>query len=96
MSSAPDKALRAAECLLQKPDGQRCWDKAQQVPPIELYERIKGFAKLCHKVVNHCHTRLKFTALTAGGKNNLGAVVMEGITSSVKYSPLHQHPERQE
>ena len=68
MSSAPVKALRASdgtECLLQKPDGERCWNKVHQVPPVELYERIKGFAKLCHKAVNHCHTHVKFTTLTA-------------------------------
>lgn len=67
MSSVLVKALTAsdgAECRLQEPDGQRCWDKVHQVPPIELYERIKGFAKLCHKAVNHCHGRLLFTVLT--------------------------------
>lgn len=54
---APD----GVECLLQKPDGERCSDKVHQVsPPIELYERIIGFAKLCHKAVNHCRTRLEF------------------------------------
>lgn len=64
MSSASVGALRTydgTECLLQKPDGERCGNKVHQVPPIELHEWIKGFAKLCHKAVNHCHTRRKFT-----------------------------------
>lgn len=68
MSSASVKALRASdstECPLQKPDGERCENKVHQVPPFELYEWIKGFAKLCDKAVNHSHTRLKFMALTA-------------------------------
>lgn len=55
-----------------------------QVPPIERYERIKGFAKLCHKAVNHSHTHLKFPALTAEEKKSLGGVFMKSITSSVK------------
>lgn len=79
VSSAPVKPLRASdstESLSQKPDGERCWNKVHQVPPIELYERIKGFAKLCHNAVSHSHTRLQFTTLTTE-KNHLGAVVIK-------------------
>lgn len=79
------EALRApdsTECRLQEPDGQRCWGKVHQVPPIELYEWIKGFAKLCHKAVNHCHGLLTFMVLTT--EEALSAVVMMSITSFVK------------
>lgn len=85
MSSASVKAFGASdstECLLQKPDGERCQNKVHQVPPIELYERIKGFAKLCHKAVNHCHTRLKFTGTDR--RRSLEAAVIKSIISSVR------------
>lgn len=75
------EALRApdsAECRLQEPDGQRCWGKVHQVPPIELYERIKGFAKLCYRDVNHCHGLLIFMVLTT--EEALRTVVMTSIT----------------
>lgn len=83
MSSALVGALRASECRLQKPDGQRCEDKVHQVPPtpVELYERIKGFAKLCHEAVNHCHGRLLVTVPATARAS--GAVVEKSITSSV-------------
>lgn len=79
------EALRApdsTECRLQEPDGQRCRGKVHQVPPIDLYEWIKGFAKLCHKAVNHCQGLLIFMLLTA--EEALRAVVMMSITSFVK------------
>lgn len=75
---APD----SKECRLQVPDGQRCWGKVHQVPPIELYEWIKGFAKFCHKAVNHCHGLLIFKVLTT--EEALRAVVTLSITSFVK------------
>lgn len=55
-------------------------NKVHQVPPFVLHEWIKGFAKVCHKAFNHCHTCLKFTASTAGGKKSLWAVVTRSIT----------------
>lgn len=88
------EALRApdsAECRLQEPDGQRCWGKVHQVSPIELYEWIKGFAKLCHKAVSHCHGLLIFMVLTT--EEALRAVVMMSITSFVKSFTLVSTPE---
>lgn len=93
-SRRPAEALRApdsAECRLQEPDGQRCWGKVHQVPPIELYERIKGFAKLCYRAVNHCHGLLIFMVLTT--EEALRTVVMMSITSFVKSFTSASTPE---
>lgn len=88
------EALRApdsTECHFQESDGQRCWAKVHQVPPIELYERIKGFVKLCHKAVNHCHSFLIFMVLTT--EEAPRAVVTMSITSFVKSFTSASTPE---
>lgn len=88
------EALRtpdSTECHFQEPDGQRCWAKVHQVPPIELYERIKGFAKLCHKAVIHCHGFLIFMVLTT--EEAPRAVVTMSITSFVKSFTSASTPE---
>lgn len=89
------EALRApdsTECHFQEPDGQRCWAKVHQVPPIELYERIKGFAKLCHKAVNHCRGLLIFMVLTTEEEAQRAVVTMS-ITSFVKSFTSASTPE---
>lgn len=64
MSSAPvrplSQRLKVLSVFYRSQMGRGARIKCIKCPPIELYERIKGFAKLCHKAVNHCHTRLKF------------------------------------
>lgn len=64
--------LTALSVFYRSQMGRGARIKCIKCPPIELYERIKGFAKLCHKAVNHCHTRLQFTTLTAGEKKPWG------------------------
>ena len=90
MSSAPvrllSQCLKELSVFYRSQMGRGARIKCIKCPPIELYERIKGFAKLCHKAVNHCHTRLKFLQRwpEKKKKEDLEAVVMGSITSSVK------------
>lgn len=79
--SRPSKLLTAPSVIYRSQMGRGAGEECIKCPPIELYEWIKGFAKLCHKAVNHCHSLLIFIVLAT--EEALRAVVMS-ITSFVK------------
>lgn len=78
----PSKLLTAQSVVYRSQMVRGAGLKCIKCPPIELYEWIKGFAKLCHKAVNHWRGLLIFIALPA--EEALRAVVMTSITSFVK------------